>query len=73
MRLSSHSTKHMQIRGTTDSKLPIGVSVTYYVNLWLPCDKLAACPDCFPAFVCSETPQAEWELEVEDSDWILCI
>lgn len=25
--------KHMQIRRINDSKLPIGVSVTYYVNL----------------------------------------
>lgn len=43
--------KHMQIRGINDCKLPIGPSVTYHVNVWLLCDKLAACPGCFPAFI----------------------
>lgn len=43
--------KHMQIRGINDSKLPIGLSVTYYVNPWLLCDKLAVCPGYFPAFI----------------------
>lgn len=63
--------KHMQIRGIYDSKLPIRESAAYYVNLWLSCDKAAIFPGCFPfCTVCRvKYSSGTWQWGGEDTEF----